>query len=628
MSAYYLSGWWRGERTDLLVMYRPAGGDSDYYPLARQFGEGRIGEGFTAGKIGKGWIGFPGASVVLHGIALRLFGPVGFALADLLTPCVYFLCGARFLMSAGSAPLPAMLLALFGALRCFSALGDALIGLFGYSLHGVPYYIKFLQSWELRFPRNFVSEIFVLGALASWIEFARHGIPRRRSWWLGTAVWLALVLQSDIYSFAALGLAFAAVVCVEFRARSWRFDHNLATAAALATGVFLVLVVPFLLQRWYLSPEVLERFGVFKLARSHAVALADRAWHYLPTAFVWGTLALPWVCCAVFRSASNRSASSIRTAVALTVLQLAGYAAMPAFVGLSGQAVQLYHFREAAHTLVAWSALAATGIALTSLRSFALVQRAADLPAFKLAGATAAAASIVALLGVLWSEAQVRHEAPGPARSVGTAPPAWAQTYHADWTALAVELDHPRYASARILATADGELYSWWTGLRNRQSFLAQAFVTALPDSDLLQRLGQFARLNRVEGDRFLPWVTTVTYTKPFSHWFACARYGANALHTYSTLDDYTPDQRREIANLTDPLDCWHLIIPQSGLRRLQRAFDEADTTSGMPTGHPDLMILTGEFPELSPDPRFFSLAYENRTFRVFCAKPDSPAAF
>lgn len=625
LGIYYGRGWWRGDPTDFLIMYRPGIGDRDYYPLALQFAEGRFGEAFTAGRIGEGWIGFPCASVLPHGLALRFFGPAGFALMDIVTPPIFFVVSVRTLIAAGVTRHTAIAGALCLTMQGFTAAAHALVAVFGYALHGLPFYLEFLQSWGLRYPRNFVSEIYGVGALGCWCELARAGLQNRRTWWIATAVWMAGVLQSDIYSFVALAIAFCVMGAIRLRADRATIGPALWRRLALAIGIFILCALPFLVQRWHASPDILERYGVFRLARQDASELATRAWHFFPPVFIRTTLVLPWLLWVVARGLGRTSFFPASLALAFTVLQLAGYAAMPVFVAVSGQAVQLYHFRDAAHSLVAWTGLLSLATAATALANVIPPPQGHSFRWLAPLGTYAAAVGFLALLVPLDHTAQRHLNNPGTPRMIGVAVHPLAHSYRADWVALAHELDRPAYASTRVIATLDGEIFSWWLTFRRGKSYLGHIFLSALPERELWTRLMEFARLNQIEADKFMPWLLAYEFNEVHCLWFSGNRYQANPLHTFSTLDDYSSAERQRI-NATDLLDCWYLVIPQGEQRRLIRDYEVYQRQPAVHWPPPELIVLTREFPQMQPDPRLYVLAYENPTFQLFRAVIAAPS--
>jgi hypothetical protein len=608
---YYAGGWWRGEDTSLLILFRSGPGDRDYLPLARQFASGQFGEGYTSGLIGLGWVPFPCFSVLPHGLALRWFGPVGFAVADMLTPCVYLLVATRLLLCAGVRPLASVLVALFVTLQGFSALSQAITATVGYALRAVPFYLDFIQSWEFRFPRNFITEIYVLGALGNWCGLARNGVDRPPVWWITTAAWMAAVLQSDVYSFIALALAFAVTAALHAPSTDRALWRKLLPRIALLVGVGLLLSIPFLVQRLHARPDVLSRYGVFPLSRAEAGRLLGIAWHFFPLSFVVFTLILPWVLFLVTRTRALRDLFPGRLAVALTVLQAAGYVAMAALVVGSAQGVQLYHFRDTARTLLAWSTVLVLGFMLSALIA-ALRAR----PWVRLTGC-GLTAIVILLLGIRAHHEAGQHLATaGNPRAFGRAPLPVAASYRADFAALIPELDRAAAAGAGVLATADVELFAWWTGLRGRESWLAHIFVSSQGDDVLLARLAAFARLNGLGPEEFVPWLLADGINDIHASWFSGDRYQATPLYTFAPLADYTPEERRAIGT-TNPLDCWHLVVPASERQRLAAAYRTA-LAKPVPERPPALIALTREFPQLHPDPQRYRLSYENRTFQLY----------
>jgi hypothetical protein len=235
----------------------------------------------------------------------------------------------------------------------------------------------------------------------------------------------------------------------------------------------------------------------------------------------------------------------------------------------------------------------------------------------------AATASVVLVL-LLWSvqlRAQEHLANPGQPRNITRPIPAAVRNYHADLAALIPELDRAAATGRSVLATADVELYAWWTGLRGRQSFLAHSFVSALGYDTLFERLALFAYYNQVTTADFVPWLVAEGIDGVHGCWFSGDRYQASSLHAFAPVAAYSAPEQKDIA-ATPPLDCWRLIIPSAERQRLTEAYARVIASpAAATTPAPDLIVLTNEFPVLRPDPNRFQLLHENATFRVFGAR-------
>jgi hypothetical protein len=598
-------------------MYRPGIGDRDYFPLARQFAEGHFGEGYTFEKLNEGRVGFPAMSVLPHGLAMKMFGPTGFAVVDILTPVAYFALGTWLLVRTGSQRGPAIVLAFLATQPAFSWFANLLVAHGGVLRHGAPFFLDFLQSWQLRFPRTFVTDLYVLGTVGQLVELGRAGPAVNLRWWVATAVWAAVLLQSDTYAFVALSLAASAIgFACTFRPAPFAV-RDVARRAALGFAVFLVVASPFIYSRFHDLPDIQARYGVFSLERWRIAEFTGIAFGFFLPRFVIFAFVLPWLMWWLLRRCNPTSDAGLRVATVLTLLQLGGLFALPAFVTLTGKGVQLYHFRDVAHTLSGWSALAC----LALMGSVVLDRIGARFRAGRVGAGVAGAALMFVSVMPAWSLAKTHVENAGLPRAAGILSPAWARTYREDWRQLGRELARVQYVNARVLATPDVEIYSWWTAFRGGYAFLPHIFVSALPESDLLHRLTLFARLNQLDRDGFLRWLTASGVNGILGNWLSGDRYQANRLYSAAPLNDYTADERARIA-ATDALECWHLIIPRSERHRLGAAFDESANTIHQPLPRLDLLVLTQEFPELRPDPRRFSLTYANAIFRLYVARP------
>lgn len=619
MGPYYLRGLLSNEHLDILVLYRPGTGDRDYLPLARQFAGGQFSEAYTAGEIGYGCVAFPAASVIAHGVALRHFGSAGFAVADVLTPCAYFLVAYRLLFLCCGSALLAALSALFFTLQGATALQDAIHTAFGYSLRSLPFYVGFLQSWELRFPRRFVTEIFLLGALGNWLLLARGGLRQPKHWWTITAVWMSALLQSDIYSFIALALAFSATALLSWKQECGKKVERLTKNVGLMLGLGITLSLPFLIQRTLATNDILERYGVFDTRRASALPLLKEAILFFPVSYVIVSLLIPWFASLVSKRASSENSQSILYGPTMNILAISGLCAMPTLVAITGQGVQLYHFRDTARTLLVWSVIMTlVGIAPILLSSFAVALKHRVL---KTLGYAVAAVILISLLGRLDGLGRIHLENKSYPRAVGRPTEPSTVSYRSDLASLFSFVEQNVTTSGKSLATVDVELYAWWTGIKGGQSYLGHIFVSALNRDVLLERLAHFAYFNQVPTTLFVPWLTTETFNGVHGNWYSGNRYQATTLHTFASIEQYSPEELEKI-RATPMIECWQtLIIPAFEKDRLTSYYQRISSSPVKPVNAPDLLLITNEFPLLRPDPKLFFPIYQNASFQLFKKK-------
>ena len=616
MGPYYLRGLLSEEHLDILVLYRPGTGDRDYLPLARQFAGGQFSDAYTAGEIGRGCVAFPAASVITHGVALRHFGSAGFAVADILTPCAYFIVAYRLLFLCCGSGLLAASSALFFTLQGATALQDAIHTAFGYSLRSLPFYVGFLQSWELRFPRRFVTEIFLLGALGNWLLLARGGLRQPKHWWTITAVWMSALLQSDIYSFIALALAFSATALLSWKQECGKKVEGLTKNVGLMLGLGITLSIPFLIQRTLATNDILERYGVFNTIRANALPLLKEAILFFPVSYVIVSLLIPWFASLVSKRASSENSQSILYGPTMNILAISGLCAMPTLVAITGQGVQLYHFRDTARTLLVWSVImTSVGVAPILLRSFAVIL---ERRALRTLGYAVAAIILICLVGRLDAIGKRHLENKSYPRAVGRPPDPSTASYRRDLASLFSFIEKSIPKSGKSLATVDVELYAWWTGIRGGESYLAHMFVSALDRDLLLNRLARFACFNQVPPHLFISWLTTKSHNEVHVNWYSGNRYQASPLHTFASLENYSPDEVKQIRG-TPMVESWQTqIMPAYERDRLTSYYGRIFSSPLQSIDAPDLLLLTNEFPLLKPDPKLFTLIYKNNSFQIF----------
>src|SRR5262249_22758251 len=152
--------------------------------MAAALGRLELGESMLFERAGQGISSFPIVSIAPHALSLALFGAYGFLVADLLIYLAYYFAVVGLLRIARIPTLLRNAVAL--VLVCGGANFQYLLAKLGPSWSW-----DFFRSWDLmfwvwgeRFPRPFVSELFLLAALAAalWLIQSRRNLSRPRNW--------------------------------------------------------------------------------------------------------------------------------------------------------------------------------------------------------------------------------------------------------------------------------------------------------------------------------------------------------------------------------------------------------------------------------------------------------------
>jgi hypothetical protein len=167
---------------------------------------------------------------------------------------------------------------------------------------------------------------------------------------------------------------------------------------------------------------------------------------------------------------------------------------------------------------------------------------------------------------------------------------------------------------ARVLATNDTEVLTWWTTFVDGTAVLPDSFTSALSDYHIEQGIIQFAKtfeLTPLELQNFLE-------TRRYMIWFLGAeKYQASRIHQYAPLSDYSPEQRVLIEVLQPPLRTeWQVFLPKSELSRILSAYQQAESA---PSYQPDVIVLLRDeyFQKVTRRPVGYERALFNSSFEM-----------
>jgi hypothetical protein len=596
-----------GEPASVSVLYRHPEGDIEYYPLVAAQARGSFTEFSVKEEEGTRLRWFPFPPLAVHATCYAAFGPYGFAVADALVSAAFY----------------GLLFALLRTLRV-SALLAAVVALLATSHQGITLTIGvgghafplLAPVWGERIPRPFVSEVFVLAALLALIRIAVGGRMERPAMaWAALGVALALVIQSDVYSAFILLGGFGVLVL----SRWWSRAEGTSWNAAIAIGTMGLFCVPFVIQRLLEHPDLPVRFGMFPVSRLRPlVDLKVLARSVFPLSVLAGNYAL----IGAFRNDIDRLhgdgwARSLRgVMVFFGALVALAFAAMPISTVVLGKAIQINHFpvRAAEFATYAHAVCLILGLDLVC-RGIASQLTGPAAPRM----AMAVILLTLLCLGVLYGRARtdtgsrylrhLRTDTHGELDGLSREP------YRDEFARLVRHLSQDVAGRGSVLATFDPQVYSWWLTFAEGHSFLAEPFISAVPDAIVEDRTIAFCRLIGMNSDEF------ISYIKQWNvnGWWLCSnKYQASKAHMFSTPDDYPPAELQAI-RATTLYHTWHTVVPISEANRLRRKFELA----AMADDHRwqlDVIVLTndGPLPKFAPPAAKWRLTFESPRFRLY----------
>lgn len=613
----------RTEPLSVVALYKT--NDIEYLPMASALARLRVGEWNVLERAGHGLTSFPLFSVALHSMSMAVAGVYGLIAADVIVFLLFYAAIVHLLkvcrIRSPWRECVALVLAAGGATNLQFYLSPRALWLF-------------FRDWKLdswiwgsRFPRPFPSELFIIVSLALMLRllWSRRALLNKASW-LVMGVVLSAVLQGDMHTALVLLLSLGPIVAYAWWRAADRRRELLLCLGGFAIG-FAGASTLFLLQRLAEHPDLPRRLGAFHVGRLEFPFQLSSPKRTLVPRLLW-LLVCGWL---VWRTADRTDRMfKLRVLGFFALAILAAFFTLPVSTFLAGQSIQLYHFPSRFRLISSYVFLVSGLWAVQAIAAW-ITPWARQRVRLPVALPHVAIASVL-LWTVGWNvwgqpfftgprsmieDDAVRGEERLTTQSHMRAGllAAWRQlpNYRSDFSALAQELSSARYSDARVMATADLQLFCWWMTFTDGYTFLPETFLTTVPDAEIERRLMLFGRLLGMDDAAFLEFVNR-KYV--IFHWLAHDKYQASKAHTFAPIDDYDADARRAIAD-TNIFSSWSLRVPLSEQRRLLDAYRRTPLDMrSLP--RLDMIVLINGLEDFTPVSPEFVRAYSNATFTVW----------
>lgn len=590
---------------ELLVCLRY--GDADYLPLIKAVSQGSLHETIVYEAQGLGLLPLPIAGALLHAILLRLFGPAGFIVADVLVGCAFYLAAYALLRAVKVRSVLAAVVSVLAALSC------------QFDLSWLEINFELLL-WDLRLVRPFVTNVFLLLCLAGLLGNLVGGVWRSRRGWAFIGVVFALLLQSSTYE--AFTIAYAVPLVFVYL---WVFERGrrreLCVWAAVFAIVALAASTPFLIQYATDNADLDRRCGFFPVPRF------PPPWHPMGwQQFLWMVVipTVPTVALLRWRRPDGWR-SRVTVIGGTTVLSVLAYFGLPLSALFLGRTVQQYHFIFAFFAFSSYHlTLMVTCVASTLWEAYCRSRRGPSRLVLFLESPAAKRAGIVLLAVAVIVTSVNLHLTYN--RKLIHRPTAKEDQHQSlqrqDLRMLMAELARRRDQGENVLATYDRTVHNLWVTFHDGFVFHPMYSYTALPDAELERRLMIAGKLLAMDRQSFLhflfEWSTTVL-------WLGGAKYEVTKLHAFAPPEEY-PEATQAAMRRATVYTGWTACIPMNELRRMLQQYDAVELAAEkMP--RLDLLVLRKDasLEPFSPPPARFELAYENDTYRLY--RRLSPAA-
>jgi hypothetical protein len=603
---YWFFSCWHHPHDPLSVaaLYRGSD-DMSYYPVVKALSECTIGESAVYEYAGSGVRSCPFLPLLVHAGLFRFFGPAAFVIGEVLFTILYYLLAVTVLRACGISQSLSRLVSF-----CLTA------GMLNFTIT-VPSPFDhsnttlFFDFWDRRFPRPLISGSLLLVPILLLMKLCSPTDTLiSKSFWILFGIAAAGLLQADPYSsivfFLGAGMAF---VFLLFTARQQRSGILRGMMLCIPAGVLTSL--PLFIQRLLEHPDLPRRYGVFPVDRNFFLFAFQNT----------GVIALVImlaICLEILKRGMPGSVTpaQVRYSQLLSLLCVAACLALPISGLVLGKTIQPYHFALVSITVASYGvlihALLLLQIAFTRFQASLGETGRCSVQRFM------RALSIVIVIAALLFTMQSTSSAARKSTHIRADFPEWEvlQDYRRHFTALIGELQHKRYAACKVAGLFDHQMAMWWLTFGGGKLFLVEPYSSTVSDREVESRFFSFCRLLGMTPDSFISFIKKPSI---LSFWFGINKYQASRLHTFSPMEDYSPENQKKI--LSTPgveswQSTWNVILPLSEEKRLRYEYEREPVHSR----HLDLIILTRSEIDsgFSPQLEDFTLGFENPVFQVW----------
>ncbi len=607
--AYWLCSFWLYPDAPLSVtaLYR-GNDDIHYYPLVKALSGFRTGESFVHEFAGSGLRSFPFLPLFPHAVLFRFLGPACFIAADLLFVWLHYSFAAALLRSVGIrqkfSRLAGFCLTL-GVLNCsvkirfppfFSLLNTCLD----------------FNFWDWRFPRPLISGPVLLLALIVLVTmFNSARALKGRAVWILLGLSTACLIQTDMFS--AIVFCFCAAPVILFM-----FIAGNSSRGCIVRGVILsvfagtMACLPFFIQRIYEHPDIPPRLGLFPVDRFAFLFQPQGLSLAALVLILFSILEVLRRCLPAYVSPLHTRSSRLFAFMCLPVCF-----ALPVSVLLSGKTIQPYHFSMVSSTFLSYGVLIQILILLEIAASIYLPfpSKAFRRMIWRTIFISTVVFCLLVNVRAAWRSAQLKTHIRADFQEFETLP-----DYRSHFTELVQELQKKKYAACRVAGTFDCQVICWWLTFGGGESFLADPFLSTLPDEEIELRLIYFCQLLGMDSVMFSEFITRY-YVNIV--WLGHNKYQASRVYRYSDPGDYSPESLKKIFSTPGVRhweETWTLFLPLSVQKRLRIRYEQEKRDKNLRL---DLIILTRNDIKAgrSPVSEDFVPVFENPVFKVWINK-------
>ncbi len=585
------------ESISVSTIYRSPVGDIQYYEIISALSKFNFGESNLFEMRNQSIQGFPFISLIIHAICFRLFGAVGFWIADIIVSYLFFCLLTFFFKLIFRNDLVALIVSL---LICTSFISTVAHFTFPNIFHRI-------SIWGLRIPRPFIAELFMLSTLIANILLLtyRNKVINSLSYWILSGISLSFLIQSDLYAGFTFSILFLILLFIIFTKSSAKLK---LFYRIIIMGIAVVITsLPILYQQLHVSHSLVQRFGSFPIQniKNFMVFSGD----VIP---IIGLLLIAAVLVFIYYVFDNERYNNVKKIVLyFLLLDFLGLISLFLFCFITRKGIQLYNFEGRTERYISYSFIVFLGFLMSLfLNKISCNERFKQLPTIKIKYLLNILLAFIAILSLrhVFQQAKNRINYQAHMRTDIYN----FKDYRKDFNELATELVNYKNKNY-VLGTFDHQVHVYWQTFCNGWSFLPDLFISTAEDSIAEQRLNLFVKKLNMNNEQFSELLQQPSVT---ICWLVLAKYQASKAYTYADISDYSQGLQ-DIIKQTSVIDNWSIIMPDKERVRLESNFKKQIDNDFFKL---DMIVLTNDsyLINAKPDSLKYEQVFANKTFKMW----------
>ncbi|MEI7595870.1 MAG: hypothetical protein WCK02_09000 [Bacteroidota bacterium] len=594
---FILNYWMNGfEDLGVLTIYRSNVGDIQYFQSIEALSKFNFSEVNILENIGHGVQGFPFASLLIDAFFFKIFGSLGFLVADILIFYLFFSTLVLLFRIIGSGTKTAVIVSVIISSSLIENLAPFIL----------PEHFQWsFRLWGLRIPRPFITEIFII--LTFCINFYLLKNPKSKSKLILFSLGATLAILTNMDLFAGFQLLIIQLYVMFFIVENWKDYKTWIIKLLWISSGFIVFIFPFLLQQYYIDPETTIRNGIINnptFPHLLHLLLDLKPYLFIQITLITILFTIIWGLNKIYLKHDE----NFRIYSYLSLLLAISLFSAFFFSIITNKIVHPHQFIDRLDRYLSYS------IIFIFIFLIMLVKKldvSLNNSMFNQKIRTYLLIIFISILSV--SAIKIIFSAKKNAQISSHLTPKLydIKNYRQNFNELALELNKINTVRPLVLGTLDHQVRVYWQVFGHQYSYLPDVFCTTVSDNFAEKRYANFSKIIGLDSNQY-----SILTNKPSSILFGFPgfKYIANNMFQYSSSDDYYESDKIQMMQ-TNAFDL-NIIVPKSAKKRLIEMFK---LSNNLPIGQLDYIVLQkDDILDSISDIKNAKLVFKNEVFRLY----------